>query len=149
MTSNTEEPSQTTSARVTQPVGEFFKQAGESAKSAVYSLKDDGESIAKELRVECYETLEITESIDYIRNNAQHFFFIPFLPAFHKPGWLLRYFLGPYTLELFLSFFSDFWAGITVSLTLIPQVRKVFSTTFIFIDTIFIFSSGFVIRSVS
>jgi len=109
------------SARTSQP-SQFFKDAGESTKSAMYSLKDDTVAMAKDLKVECFDTIEVTESIEYIRNNIHHFFFIPFLPAFHKPGWLLRYILGPHTLDLFLTFFADFWAGITVSLTLIPQV---------------------------
>ena len=39
----------------------------------------------------------------------------------NRPGWLLRYIVGPHTPELFESFTSDVWAGITVALTLIPQ----------------------------
>eukprot|EP01034_Spumella_vulgaris_P036761 gene36761-45352_t len=34
---------------------------------------------------------------------------------------MLRYFVGPFNVEWAESFFSDFWAGITVALTLIPQ----------------------------
>ena len=71
---------------------------------------------------ECFETLEVYESIDFIRANWNKLLFIPYLPAFHKPGWLLRYVVGPYTWELFIMFANDFCAGITVALTLIPQV---------------------------
>ena len=67
----------------------------------------------------------------------------PYLPAFHSPGWMLKYILGksdketkividiskfifpsqgPHTPDLFESFFSDVTAGITVALTLVPQV---------------------------
>jgi len=44
-----------------------------------------------------------------------------YLPAFHNPGWFLRYVIGPHTPELLEQFFNDVTAGITVALTLIPQ----------------------------
>ena len=46
----------------------------------------------------------------------------PYFPAFHSPGWLLKYVVGPHTPELGQSFFEDIAAGITVSMTLVPQV---------------------------
>lgn len=64
---------------------------------------------------------EIYECIDYFRENWKNFFHIPYFPAFHKPGWLLRYIVGPHTPELLFMIFSDVIAGITVALTLIPQ----------------------------
>lgn len=48
---------------------------------------------------------------------------VPFLPPLHRPGWLVRYAVGPFDGEWFESIFADIWAGITVALTLIPQVR--------------------------
>ena len=46
---------------------------------------------------------------------------VPFFPAFHRPGWLLRYVVGPYDAFWRESVLADFWAGITVALLLIPQ----------------------------
>ena len=46
----------------------------------------------------------------------------PMLPALHSPGWLLRYALGPYDWKLWGMLISDIVAGITVALTLVPQV---------------------------
>lgn len=39
----------------------------------------------------------------------------------HRPGWLLRYILGPYNREWAESLYWDFVSGITVGLILIPQ----------------------------
>ena len=49
-------------------------------------------------------------------------FHIPYFPAFHRPGWLLRYLVGPFNKQLLNSVVADFCAGLTVALTLIPQV---------------------------
>ena len=49
-------------------------------------------------------------------------FHIPYFPAFHRPGWLLRYLVGPFNKKLLNSLVADFCAGLTVALTLIPQV---------------------------
>lgn len=46
---------------------------------------------------------------------------IPYFPAFHQPGWMLRYVLGPYDEEWAEMLFDDLQAGITVLITLIPQ----------------------------
>jgi len=46
---------------------------------------------------------------------------VPFFPAFHRPGWLLRYAVGPYDAFWRESVLADLWAGITVALLLIPQ----------------------------
>lgn len=48
-------------------------------------------------------------------------FHIPYFPAFHRPGWLLRYLVGPFNKQLLNSLVADFCAGLTVALTLIPQ----------------------------
>ena len=39
---------------------------------------------------------------------------VPFFPAFHRPGWLLRYLLGPFDGQWLESIFADIWAGILV-----------------------------------
>lgn len=54
----------------------------------------------------------------YLKENWIH---IPYFPAFHRPGWLLKYAVGPYDANWAESVFADFWAGVTVALTLIPQ----------------------------
>ena len=45
----------------------------------------------------------------------------PFVPAFHSPGWLLRYLLGPHDAPMLEKLAQDMIAGMTVALTLIPQ----------------------------
>lgn len=47
--------------------------------------------------------------------------YVPYLPAFHRPGWLLRYAVGPYDATWVENAISDVWAGITVAMLLIPQ----------------------------
>eukprot|EP01034_Spumella_vulgaris_P027443 gene27443-34159_t len=46
---------------------------------------------------------------------------MPYLPALHSPGWLLRYTVGPHNIDMLEMAFYDIWAGITVAMTLIPQ----------------------------
>jgi hypothetical protein len=48
---------------------------------------------------------------------------VPYFPAFHRPGWLFRYLIGPFDQEWGEWILSDIVAGITIALTLIPQVR--------------------------
>lgn len=58
---------------------------------------------------------------------------VPFFPAFHRPGWMLRYVIGPFDDEWVQSILADIVAGITVALLLIPQVRNQYSS-YIFIE---------------
>mmetsp|Transcript_10919 Transcript_10919/g.15023 ORF Transcript_10919/g.15023 Transcript_10919/m.15023 type:complete len:416 (+) Transcript_10919:40-1287(+) len=60
-------------------------------------------------------------AVSFFRENWRNFIHVPFLPCLSKPGWLLRYIFGPYNFALFESLYSDFFAGITVAMTLIPQ----------------------------
>lgn len=99
-----------------------LKAAVGSAKEGYTSLKQDTHHLANEIQVECFQLFEVYEVIDFIRENWYKAVYVPYLPAFHHPGWLLRYCVGPYTTELIESFFADIIAGITVALTLIPQV---------------------------
>eukprot|EP01038_Epipyxis_sp_PR26KG_P005586 gene5586-7711_t len=46
---------------------------------------------------------------------------IPYLPCLHHPGWLIKILLGAHDWELFESYLCDIWAGITVTVILIPQ----------------------------
>jgi high affinity sulfate transporter 1 len=49
-------------------------------------------------------------------------FYVPFLPPFQKPGWALKYFRGPYNVQLLNDVAMNVGAGISVAATLIPQV---------------------------
>jgi hypothetical protein len=99
-----------------------------SLKAHYHEVKNDTHSFAREVHHECFgcmQTFEVFEVFDFVRDNWRRFVYNPYLPAFHKPGWLLDYILGPYTLELLGFFLIDMWAGITVAMTLIPQVSAV------------------------
>lgn len=54
-----------------------------------------------------------------------NFIHIPYYPPFHRPGWILRYLFGPYDDSWLESLLADVGAGITVGLTLIPQVKYI------------------------
>lgn len=91
-------------------------------RSSLEATSGKGRGFYKEIQAECFQTFEVNEVLSYTKNNWHNFFHIPFFPAFHRPGWLTRYIVGPHNASLFESLFSDVWAGITVALTLIPQV---------------------------
>ena len=74
--------------------------------------------------------MEIFEVFDSLKANWRRFIHNPDLPAFHKPGWLLDYALGPFNAELLGNLTLDFWAGVTVALTLIPQVSSLYPFLF-------------------
>eukprot|EP01039_Chlorochromonas_danica_P001662 gene1661-1816_t len=111
---------QTSKKRLFRPK-KALKAAVGSAKEGYTSLKQDTHNLANEIQVECFQLFEVYEVIDFIRDNWYKAVYVPYLPAFHHPGWLLRYCVGPYSTELIESFFADIIAGITVALTLIPQ----------------------------
>jgi len=96
--------------------------------------------------------LEAKESCEFIQNNWHHVLHLPYLPFLSRPGWFLRYvyilyqqFLilthpcgtlclsyvsglidaqksGSSKLSWFQSICMDFFSGVTVAITLIPQV---------------------------
>ena len=114
-------------------------------------VNEDIAAIQKEIQTECYET-DTKEIIQFLRENWQSAYHIPYIPALSKPGWLLRfnnncfvfdclciylfviwiclmvtycrYIVGPHDFLLFQSLYCDFFAGITVAMTLIPQVSN-------------------------
>lgn len=94
------------------------------AKSAVLDTVD----LAKDVQTECFSPSGGTDALAFLKANFVNFIHIPYFPAFHRPGWMLRYIVGPHTVELMSNLFSDFWAGVTVALTLIPQVRLYYRT---------------------
>jgi hypothetical protein len=54
-------------------------------------------------------------------SRLRSFIHMPYFPAFHQPGWMLRYILGPYDEEWGEMLLADAQAGITVLITLVPQ----------------------------
>lgn len=69
-----------------------------------------------------YELKPTSVPLDRVLDGIKSWIHVPYLPAFHQPGWMLAYIAGPYDLAWVESIFVDIWAGITVGLTLIPQV---------------------------
>lgn len=86
------------------------------------SVVQDSFDLAKDVQTECFNPAGANVAVDFVKANFWNFVHIPYFPAFHRPGWMLRYITGPHTVELMSNLFVDFWAGVTVALTLIPQV---------------------------
>ena len=108
-------------------IGEKARRIGTELKdwaveSAIY-YRDDNIAFAKEVYEECVPKVKATDLIkQYLYFAAANFLYVPFLPAFHRPGWLVRYIVGPFDAEWLEMLISDFWAGITIGITLVPQV---------------------------
>jgi hypothetical protein len=117
----------------------FAKSTQESFNDAVTDVQKDSYEFAREIRTECWDIYELQASLNWVKENYKNFYFIPYFPAFHSPGWLVRYMVGPYNAEWAQTFFVDFWAGITVALTLIPQVNFVSQITFCVRNLIYLF----------
>lgn len=83
--------------------------------------KEDSASFWQEFKYELTPPKTAIEPVAFW-HELKTWFHIPYLPAFHQPGWLSGYIAGPYDLSWVESLLADFWAGITVGLTLIPQV---------------------------
>ncbi len=63
-------------------------------------------------------------SQDFVKNHKiRDFINTPYMPGLHQPGWMLRYLLGPYDVDWAEGLISDSQAGLTVVMTLVPQVR--------------------------
>lgn len=80
-----------------------------------------------EVREECVPDSNITlseifrkvaDTAKYMANNWLH---IPYLPSFHRPGWLLHVLMGPFNTEWLYNLHCDFWAGLTMACLYIPQ----------------------------
>ena len=48
--------------------------------------------------------------------------YVPFLSPFYGPAWIKQYIYGPYDEKFFNTLSTDICAGLTVAVTLIPQV---------------------------
>ena len=53
---------------------------------------------------------------------ARSSIYVPYFPFLHRPGWLLRYVVGPYDSDYLENLIYDISGGVTVALLLIPQV---------------------------
>jgi hypothetical protein len=96
-----------------------FKEAG---KDLYNGIAHELESFAKEAQEECVPSCNDSGFfVERSRSILKNWIHVPYLPAFHQPGWLLRYAVGPHDSDLFIMLYADIAAGITVSLTLIPQ----------------------------
>ena len=51
---------------------------------------------------------EYKKLVKYASREFWNYVHIPYLPAFHHPGWLLRYILGPYDKNYFERYSSIF-----------------------------------------
>lgn len=98
-------------------------------------LKNDFLEIIEDIKTEFFRPKEgaFMANLITLKDQILSFIHIPFLPAFHSPGWLLRYIVGPHDRDWIESIVADIGAGLTVGLTLIPQVNapiieKSFST---------------------
>lgn len=85
-------------------------------------VKDQSLETGKSILEECIPKSPINKIYDTIYYIASTYIHVPYFPAFHRPGWLLRYLFGPFDLDWIDGLVADFAAGITVALTLIPQV---------------------------
>lgn len=100
----------------------------EDFKNSVQKGQIDSLKFIKEFRDETFPQTGFFAS----ENSSKHaafafkiwtkFIHIPYFPLLHRPGWLLRYLVGPYDSDWAESLYNDVVSGLTVGLTLIPQV---------------------------
>ena len=95
------------------------------------SIVKQGKEVVDEIRNELLPVGEGYEVIDYVKNNWRNFYHIPYLPAFHSPGWMLRYILGPYDDVWIETLLGDISAGVTVAATALPQVSSCVVNNFV------------------
>jgi len=90
------------------------------ATTIIQDLRDEAVELIEDIKTECAPS-NTGESVRGALNYLSDFIHIPYLPAFHSPGWLLRYIVGPYDRDWFDGITSDIIAGLTVGLLMIPQ----------------------------
>jgi hypothetical protein len=100
----------------------FYQVVKEFFKKFVQDIKDDFINGIEDFKTEYESSPPLLETLIEVKDVILSFIHIPYLPAFHSPGWLLRYLIGPYDAVWLDNFLSDAGAGLTVGLTLIPQV---------------------------
>ena len=90
-------------------------------------LRDDVYDSLKEVFQECSSThsFQSTKSRPSNISVFEQFcsnIYIPYVPALHSPGWLLRYAVGPFNQNWVERLMGDLVSGLTVAFLLIPQV---------------------------
>jgi hypothetical protein len=99
-----------------------------SSKKRVYSIVPASvgvvNGIVDEIKKEC-NPLHLCKGIDASDFKLTKYIHIPYFPAFHQPGWMLRYIIGPFDEEWVETLIADTQAGFTVLMTLIPQVTLI------------------------
>ena len=99
-----------------------FSNAKSGFLRAAEQTKEDYVHCFEEIKYECTpEIRPLNYYSDLTKQTMRAWIHIPYFPAFHRPGWLLRYIFGPYDSEWVTLLIADFCAGLTVALTLIPQ----------------------------
>ena len=62
--------------------------------------KDEYVQFYDELKDECTPSIKPPKYYqELVQNTLKEWIHIPYFPAFHRPGWLLRYLLGPFDSE--------------------------------------------------
>jgi MFS superfamily sulfate permease-like transporter len=89
-------------------------------RGAFDQIKHDLEDFLEEVVEECNpcNLMPTNPAQSFKLSNLIH---IPYLPAIHQPGWMMRYGLGPFDKEWTEMMIADCQAGLTVTMTLIPQ----------------------------
>jgi hypothetical protein len=95
-------------------MGEAYEKVSQDIEAAV-------QEVAKECNCFALYKKDFSQSFSF-----RHFIHAPFLPPLQQPGWLLEYLLGPFDEQWLENFYTDAQAGLTVLLTLVPQVYLIF-----------------------
>ena len=98
-----------------------LKATKEGATTIIQDLREEAVNCYQDIKTECTPNQTAGNYVRGTLNYLSNFIHIPYLPAFHSPGWLLRYIVGPYDREWFDGITSDIIAGLTVGLLMIPQ----------------------------
>ena len=102
--------------------GFSFSNVKSGITKAVLKTKEEYVSCYEEVKYECTPDVRpLSYYTSLTKSTLRSWIHIPYFPAFHRPGWLMRYIFGPYDEDWVTLFIADFCAGLTVSLTLIPQ----------------------------
>ena len=102
--------------------GFSFSNVKSGITKAVQKTKEEYVSCYEEVKYECTPDVRpLSYYTSLTKHTLRSWIHIPYFPAFHRPGWLMRYVFGPYDEDWVTLFIADFCAGLTVSLTLIPQ----------------------------
>ena len=99
-----------------------FQATKENTTTILQDLKQETVECFQDIRENCTPQTSSKDAFKSLIQSLSTWVHIPYFPAFHSPGWLLRYLVGPYNYEWLDGITADLAAGITVGLVLIPQV---------------------------